>query len=101
MKQMAGCEYGDGHMEYLTLLTSSDVIAYVGGNVLVWSGISHSGKSELKTTWKPKYVRYCYVLIIVPVIVPYIANRHSDVLQQDNALSHCPLYREPSGGKQH
>lgn len=67
---------------------------YGGGSVMVWGGISHSGKTELITIrGNLNAVRYCNE-VIVPAVVPYIANNHADVLQQDNARCHTARYTQ-------
>ena len=61
---------------------------YGGGSVMIWGGISHSGKTELVTIdGNLNAVRYCDE-IIRPTVHPYIRDRHSDTLQQDNARPH-------------
>ena len=67
---------------------------YGGGSVMIWGGISYNGKTDLRTVRGNLYaVRYC-ADIITPVIVPYIANRNADVLQQDNVRCHTARHTQ-------
>jgi hypothetical protein len=55
---------------------------------MIWGGIYHDGKKELITLHdRLNAISYCDE-IILSVIVPYILNSNSDVLQQDNARCH-------------
>jgi hypothetical protein len=55
---------------------------------MIWGGISYNGKTELKTIRGVLNAAHYCAEIVIPVIVPYVANGNADVLQQDNARCH-------------
>jgi hypothetical protein len=60
-----------------------------GGGVMVWGGISHVGKTNLKiVVEKLNGIRYCDE-ILATIVLPFIPTHHfNHVFQQDNARCH-------------
>ena len=85
---------GGGGGEPLDPANVMEYDRYGGGSVMIWGGISFNRKTDLrKVRGNLIAVRYC-ADIITPVIVPYIANRNADVLQQDNARCHTARHAQ-------
>ena len=62
---------------------------FEGGGVMVWHGISHVGKTNLKiVVGNLNGIRYRDE-ILAPIVLPFIRTHHFDhVFQQDNARCH-------------
>ena len=66
-----------------------------GGSVMIWAGICHDGRTQLKIVQGTFNVVKYRDAILDPIVLPYLQQRNFDhVLQHDNPRCHvarvCP-----------